>query len=189
MRVSYSLKLVVLSLIGLIAALWQAVERVNMLKDPSVPLACNINPVIDCGTILNHPLASLFGFPNAFIGIIMFSLLLSFGIVTLLDSDTKRAQHFLLTVATIVLLFSIWFFGVSVYLIGKICIFCIFIWLVSIPIYVYTLREYLNNKGSLQGLLVTIRSVIDKHALATTLIIYTTLLLLFLYRFRDYYFG
>ena len=126
------------SLIGLVASVWQAAERIQMLKHPGVALSCNLNPVIDCGTVLGNRWASLFGFPNAFIGIAIFAMLLMAGVA--LATGTKPSKGFqrvLLAISIVLILFALWFFGMSLYVIGKVCIFCLFIWAVSVPIFWY----------------------------------------------------
>lgn len=184
---NYPIKLVFLSLAGLVAAVWQAAERVHMLKNPGGPLACDLSPIVDCGTVLGHRLSALFGFPNAFIGIVFFSMLLALGLSALMGNELKKIRPLLLGLSTILLGFSLWFFGVSVYIIGKICIFCIVIWLTAVPLFAYTLREYLMER-KVTGYLATVRDFLDKRTPEAILTAYVILTALFLFNFRDYYF-
>lgn len=178
------------ALVGLIASFWQVVERIHMLKDPLAALSCNLNPVVDCGGVLSHRLAALFGFPNALIGIVMFSILFVFGLAMLAKVEAKQWFWKVFAVVSLVLiLFSVWFFGTSLYVIGKVCIFCIFIWTVSVPIFVYGL-DWLADKKLLpksvqnSGALTFVR----KYSTETVVGVYATGILLYLYRFRDFYF-
>ena len=176
--------------VALIASFWQAIERVTMLKNPGAILGCDINPIVDCGTVLNHRLSALFGFPNAFIGIVMFSMLFVSGLLLWLGgSFPKKFQHVVLALSTIALLFSLWFFSMSLYVIGKACIFCIFIWPASIIIFWYGLSYWLDQRSSRMGKLEKFRVFTAKYRHEPVVAIIVILIILFLFRFRDYYFG
>ena len=178
------------SAVGLVASIWQAAERVQMLKNPGGELSCNLNPVIDCGTVLSNRWASLFGFPNAFIGIAMFAMLLMAGV--LLASGGKPSRffsHFLMGVSVVLVLFALWFFGMSLYVIGKVCLFCIFIWAVSVPIFWYGLLEYWRATMVKKAWLQRLQTYSEKHHLEIVIVVYAAMALLYLVRFRSYYFG
>lgn len=176
---------------GLIAMTWQSSERIHMLKNPGVALQCNLNPVVDCGSVLGNRLAALFGFPNAFLGMIFFAILATSGLV-LLSGGTFKAwyRHFVMAVTLFLAGFSVWFFGVSLYSIGKICIFCAVGWMVSVPIIWYGVRHYLQTspkKLSARGQWAL--TWLTKHHIDVVVLTYVVMLVLFLTRFRDYYFG
>jgi len=177
-------------LAGLVAMTWQAAERVAMLKNPTAPLNCNLSPILDCGTVLGNRLAALFGFPNAFIGIAIFAMLLLGGI--LLVTGNKPNQRFkgaLFAVSTILFLFSVWFFGVSLYSIGKICIFCLVGWIVSLPIFIYGLLYWLDGMPNKQGWLRKVYNFVLKNHGNVLITGYVLMAMLYFLRFQDYYFG
>ncbi|MDO8336415.1 MAG: vitamin K epoxide reductase family protein [Candidatus Saccharibacteria bacterium] len=178
------------SLVGLVSSVWQAAERVQMLKHPAQSLACNLNPVIDCSGVLDNRWSSLFGFPNAFIGIAIFAML--FMASLLLISGGKPTKFFsraLLAVSTILILFSLWFFGMSLYVIGRVCIFCLFIWAVSLPVFWYGAIYYLQTTAAQSKRATKLRAFGEKHHLEVLIVAYVVLLALFFYRFRGYYFS
>lgn len=188
--VFYPWVLVAGSIVGLVASVWQAAERVQMLKNPGGALSCNLNPVIDCGSVLGNRWAALFGFPNAFIGIAMFAMLLMAGV--LLASGGKPSKVFswaLLGVSIMVILFSFWFFGMSLYVIGKVCLFCLFIWAVSVPIFWYGLLNFWRTLPPKNTVLQKVRAFSERHHLDILLVVYILMVLLYLIRFRSYYFG
>ncbi len=171
--------------LGMVAMTWQASERISMLKNPTASLNCNLSPVIDCGTVLGNRLAALFGFPNAFIGMIVFAMLALAGIAGLTGVKyTEGFKKVVLALSTILILFSMWFFTVSLYSIGKICIFCAVGWVVSVPIFVYSLIGWLSDKKDSKLL-----KVLQNNHLVVILAWYVVLFLLFLFRFREYYFN
>ncbi len=189
-KITYPRLLVGASAVGLIAAFWQMVERVHMLKNPGDPLSCNLNPVVDCGSVLGDSLASVFGPPNALIGVVMFTMLLTLGLQRLYGGQwTKLTKILGVALSTIALLFSLWFFHVSLYVIGKVCIFCIFIWAASVPIGIYGAKDFLDGMTKPKGVYKWKRDLLDKYHLLVLFGLYAVMLGLFLVRFSDYYFG
>jgi uncharacterized membrane protein len=189
-KISYPKILVFGSLVGLIASFWQATERIFMLKNPGSELSCNLSPVVDCGSVLGDKYAAIFGPPNAFIGMVVFTLLLAFGLQRISGGSwSKLVAKLAVIFSIIIFIFSVWFYLVSVYVIGKICIFCIFIWTVSMPIGIYGLKDYLENKKRLSGIQLSISKFLNKHHFTILVVIYATLVTLFLLEFKDYYFA
>lgn len=167
----------------MVAMTWQASERIHMLKNPGGALSCNLNPIVDCGTVLGNRWAALFGFPNAFIGMIVFAMLALSGLYILLGTTPNRSyRNVVMALASILLAFSVWFFGMSLYVIGKVCIFCAVGWIVSIPIFVYTLANWTNEQSG-------IGKFFRKNHINLIAVSYVVMLMLYLLKFLDYYFG
>lgn len=189
-RISYPKILIFGSLIGLVASFWQAAERVQMLKFPGEALSCNLNPVVDCGTVLGNKLSAVFGPPNAFIGMVVFTMLFALGLQRLNGGTwTSLVSKVVVGFSTIIMLFSLWFFWVSLYSIGKVCIFCLFIWTVSMPIGIYGLKDYLENGKNLPNYQIKVRDFLNKYHFTLLVVVYATLITLFFLKFSDYYFG
>jgi uncharacterized membrane protein len=189
-KVSYAKIIVFGSLIGLVASFWQAAERITMLKNPGIELSCNLSPVVDCGSVLGDRYAAVLGPPNAFIGMVVFTLLFAFGLQRISGGNwTKLVAKLAVIFSIIIFLFSVWFYLVSVYLIGKICIFCVFIWAVSMPIGIYGLKDYLENQKEKGRFSKSVSLFLQKHHFTLLVLTYATLITLFLLEFREYYFG
>jgi uncharacterized membrane protein len=187
----YPFVLTIGGLLGLIAMTQQATERINMLKNPGADLSCNLSPVVDCSGVLSDGLAAVMGFPNAFLGMIFFAILTTSGLMLLSGGTfTGWFKHFVMAVTTVLLLFSVWFFGVSLYVLGKICVFCVVGWAVSIPMFWYGLLYYLHTAGGkIAFKTASFAEFGRKHHLDVVLTLYAVALFLFLFRFRDYYFS
>ena len=187
---SYPVILTVGAFIGLVASFWQVVERIFMLKNPGAELSCNLNPILDCGTVLGNRWSALFGFPNALLGIVMFTILFTIGLM-LLNGNKKKKWFWkvFLAVMIMLILFSVWFFATSLYVIGKICIFCIFIWTVSVPIFLYGI-DWLITNNYLKGSWTTSKAIVTlrNYQTETIVSVYATMLLLYFFRFRDFYY-
>lgn len=179
-----------LSGVALTASFWQAAERIKMLKDPSVALSCDINPIVDCGGVMGHKLAALFGFPNTFIGMVMFSMLLMSGFALLFGVKVnQRFRSIVLALSTAAVLFSFWFFWASLYEIGKICIFCLFIWPASIAMFWFTAQYWLEDLKRPKHWQQQLKAFASKFRIEPIVSVYLIMIFLFLYRFRDYYFN
>src|SRR5665648_230936 len=57
-------------ILGLIAAFVLSVEALELAKNPNAALSCSVNVILNCATVAKHPTATLFGFPNSFLGMI-----------------------------------------------------------------------------------------------------------------------
>ena len=115
------------------------IEKIQLLKDPSYVPECSINPIISCGNIMKSEQASAFGFPNPLIGLMGFSVTLTIGMAMLAGAKFKRWFWLGLQAGAIFgVLFCMWLFHEAVYEIGSLCPYCIVVWTVTIPIFLYT---------------------------------------------------
>lgn len=143
--------------IGLLSAIILTVEKVHLLKNPSASLSCDLNPIIACGSVINTPQASAFGFPNPIIGIVGFSVVLTIGMALLAGAKFKRWFWIGLQLGTIFgVAFVTWLQYQSIYSIGALCPYCMVVWAVTIPTFIYTtvhnIREgYLQLPSSLKA--------------------------------------
>ena len=178
-------------LVGLIASFWQTAEKINFLKNPDDPLSCNLNPIVDCGTVLNHQLSSVFGPPNSLIGVVMFSAIVLLGLLLIFRvKPNLQMKRVILFLTTALFAFSVWFYAVSLYEIGKICIFCIFIWVSAIPMFFYSWAEYGEDIiGKSSNKLAQWKIGILIHRPDRLVVcLYLLAIALFLIQFQDYYF-
>ena len=133
-------------IIGFLASLVLAIEKIEIIKNPDFQPSCNINPVLSCGSVMVTPQAEAFGFPNPFLGIAGFAVVTTIGIAILAGATFKR--WFWLLVQT-GLLFAVvfihWLFFQTVYNIGALCPYCMVVWIVTIPLFWYTLLYNLRQ--------------------------------------------
>lgn len=131
--------LAVWAAIGLAAAFTLAVERVKLLEDPNHRLSCDLSPLLSCGSVMVTEQARVFGFPNPFLGIGAFSVVLTLGV--LLAAQVRLPRWVLDGLAvggTLWLAFVAWLVSQSLYSIGALCPWCMVVWSVTIPIFVWT---------------------------------------------------
>ena len=122
-------------IIGVLCAGMLTVEKIQLLKHPTEQLACDLNPIVACGSVINTWQASAFGFPNPIIGLVGFSVVATIG------AGAAFKRWFWLGLqagVTFGALFVTWLQYQSIYQIGALCPFCMVVWSVMIPIFLYT---------------------------------------------------
>ncbi len=129
--------------VGLVAAMMLTIDRIRLLENPATELSCNVSPFIACGPVMQSRAGALFGFPNPLLGIIGFSVLLTTGMVGLTGARLPRWYQRGLQVGVVAAgVFITWLQTQSLYVIGALCLWCMLVWTVTIPVVVsVTLRN------------------------------------------------
>ena len=131
--------LAICGIIGFFAAFILTVEKIELIKNPSYVPSCSISPLLSCGSVMKTPEASVFGFANSLIGVMGFTVVATIGMAIIAGAKFKRWFGLGLQVGTIFGIgFVHWLIYQSVFDIGKLCPYCIVVWSVMIPIFVYT---------------------------------------------------
>ncbi|MCA5891970.1 vitamin K epoxide reductase family protein [Isoptericola sp. NEAU-Y5] len=114
------------ALIGLVAAFVLSVDAVELAANPDAALSCNINAVLSCGAVGTSWQASLFGFPNAFLGLVAESVVITVAVSGL--AGVRFPRWFMTAAQTVYLLglvFAYWLFWQSMFVIGALCPWCL----------------------------------------------------------------
>lgn len=130
--------LVVGGILGLIAAFELTVEKVRVLSDPTYIPACDLNPVLSCGSVIITAQAEVFGFPNPVLGLTSFTVVITLGV--LLAGRVAMPRWVWLGLNAGALLgfgFVQWLVWQSLYSIGALCPWCMVVWTVTAPIFVW----------------------------------------------------
>lgn len=176
-------------LIGLLAAFTLAVEKIEILKDPSFQPSCNINPVLSCGSVMVTPQAEVFGFPNPFLGIVGFTAVAVTGFAILAGATFKRWYWLCLQAGvTFAVIFIHWLFFQSVYRIEALCPYCMVVWAVTIPTFWYvTLYNFRNKIITTPQALKSTVAFAQKHHADILLVWYLIIFLAILNHFWYYW--
>jgi uncharacterized membrane protein len=135
-------------LIGVFCAAILTSEKIELLKNPHAQLICNINPIVACGSVINTWQASAFGFPNTYIGLAGFGGVAVIGAGIIAGARYKRWYWLgLQTGVTFAACFITWLQFQTIFRIHALCPFCMVVWLVTIPIFIYTTIYNLRNKS------------------------------------------
>ena len=130
--------LIIGGVLGLIAAFELTVEKVRVLADPTYVPACDLNPVLSCGSVIITPQAEVFGFPNPVLGLTGFAVVVTLGV--LLAGGVAMPRWVWLGLNAGALLgfgFVQWLVWQSLYSIGSLCPWCMVVWTVTAPIFVW----------------------------------------------------
>jgi uncharacterized membrane protein len=131
--------LVVMGLIGWLASGTLVLEKLQVLKDPNHTTVCDVNPWISCGQVMTKWQASLFGFPNMFIGLVAFAVIITVG-TALLSGATFARWYWagLQAGVTLGFAFVVWLWSQALYDIHILCPLCMIVWAAMIPLFVWT---------------------------------------------------
>lgn len=142
--------------IALVCAFVISVEKVHLLEHPGAVLPCDLNPVISCGSVMQSAQSHIFGFPNPFVGMMAFPIVIATGALLLANIRLPRWWWLGLQFGTIFgLTFVHWLFFQSTYRIGALCPYCIVVWIMTITIFwyvtLYNIQQgYVRLPASLQ---------------------------------------
>jgi uncharacterized membrane protein len=114
--------------LSLIASFVLSVDALRLAEDPAADLACNINAVLSCGTVGASWQAHLFGFPNAFLGLVAEPVVITIAVASLGGVRFPRWFMFAAQIVyTIGVLFAYWLFYEAMFTIGALCPWCLLV--------------------------------------------------------------
>lgn len=118
--------MLVFGFLGLLAAWALSTERIQQLEDPNAQLICNFNLLFNCGTVMKTAQAHVFGFPNSFIGMMAYPVVITVAVAGL--SGVRFPRRFMLAAQIcygLGLIFAYWLFFQSVFVIQVLCPWCL----------------------------------------------------------------
>ena len=130
--------LLITGVVGWLASGTLVLEKLEVLKDPNHVTVCDVNPWISCGQVMQTPQSSVFGFPNMFIGIVAFAVIITTAMGIL--AGAKFARWYWLGLqagVTLGFAFVVWLWSQALYAIHILCPFCMVVWAVMIPLFVW----------------------------------------------------
>lgn len=133
-------------LVGLLASFVLTVEKFELMLNPNYIPTCTFGSVLNCGTVMAEPQATLFGFPNSLLGIGGFGVVTAIGFGLLAGATYRRWFWLGLQLgATLAIVFIHWLVAQSLYEIRALCPYCMVVWVVTIPIFIYTTLHNLER--------------------------------------------
>lgn len=186
------------SIIGLLASFILTIDTIKIIKDPGVVLPCNISPFVSCTSVATASQGSIFGFPNPLLGIVSFSMLLAIGTMLFSGGRSRKPLWLLVNLGALAsMAFVMWFFYESVYKIGSLCIYCMTVWIVTWPIFLYTtLWNFKEDHFKFDFLKVRAQEKIDKifniiyrNHFQILSAWYIAIIFAILFQFKDFFFN
>lgn len=181
------------SLLSLTASFVLSVDAVELAKNPDVKLSCDVSSVISCGTVNSHPSAQMFGFPNAFLGLMAEPVVITVAIAGL--SGVKFGRKFMFAAQigyTLGFIFAYYLLYLSYFIIGALCPWCLLVTLTTTLVWFaitrYNIREnnlYLPSKIQ-QKIHAWVEKDYDKLAMTILILVVVFAILI---KYRDGLFG
>jgi len=140
--------ILVCGILGLAAALTLSIERYLQLTAPSTQLICDFNTIFNCGTVMQTWQAKVFGFPNSFIGLMTYPVVITLAVVGL--AGVKMPRWFMAWAQVgfgLGLLFAYWLFFQSVFVIQALCPVCLVVTTVTTVAFDALLRYNIRNNN------------------------------------------
>ena len=129
------------ALLSLVASFVLSVDAVALAADPATALSCNINAVVSCGAVGTAWQSSVFGFPNAFLGLVAEPVVITLAVAGL--AGVRFPRWFMIAAQTVYLLglvFAYWLFTQSMFVIGALCPWCLVVTLATTLVFVSMLH-------------------------------------------------
>ncbi|MEK7116726.1 MAG: vitamin K epoxide reductase family protein [Patescibacteria group bacterium] len=195
---SYPYILIIGSIIGLAASFLLTLDTIKLIQNPVADIPCNINPFISCGNAAISWQGHVFGFPNSILGLVAFSMLLAVGVMLFSGGRAKKPLWLLANLGLLTAVaFVIWFIYESLYSLGSLCVYCMIIWAVIWPLFLYTTvwnfkEEHFilsSLKTKTQNKIDMIMNFISRNYIQILIIWYLIILLLILFQFKDFFFN
>jgi uncharacterized membrane protein len=114
--------------LSLLASFVLSIDAVRLAEDPNVDLSCDINTIISCGTVGSTWQAELFGFPNAFLGLVAEPVVITIAVASL--GGVRFPRWFMFSaqvVYTLGVVFAYWLFYQAMFNIGALCPWCLLV--------------------------------------------------------------
>lgn len=144
--VGLAVLLVIVGVVGFIAAFALTLDKLANLTDPDATLTCDFSVIVQCGANLSSAQGSVFGFPNPLIGIAGFTAVTAVGVGVLAGGRFARWFWLLFNLGVFgAFVFIVWLIGQSIFVLGTLCPWCMVVWAVTIPLF---LAVTLHNAAS-----------------------------------------
>jgi uncharacterized membrane protein len=181
-----SLLLTIGGAIGFVAAFVLILERIELFKDPDYVPSCSFNPVLSCGSVMETWQAQAFGFSNPLIGVASFAAVTAIGVVLLTRATLPRWFWLGLQAGALFgAAFVTWLAYQSIYNIEALCPYCMVVWVVMIPMFVY-LTAHNAQAGHLPAS-VGVRNALVRNRAIIVLVWFGIIAAAILIQFWDYW--
>ena len=138
----------VFATVGLLCSLILSIDKLQLAEHPTQQLPCSLNAFVNCTTVMNTPEASLLGFPNSFIGMMAYAILLTVAVASLFGTRFPKPFMALLQLGvTVEIIFAYFLFFDSVFAIRVLCPFCLAVTFSSTMIFAAITRYNILEKN------------------------------------------
>lgn len=176
-------------LVSIIASAALTIDYIHLLQNPSYRPVCNLNPIFSCSLVTASRQAHAFGTPNEILGLAGYAAVATIGAACLAGAQFKKWFWQLTNLGLVFAIgFLTWLQFQTLYRIGALCLFCMIVWAVSIPVFWYTTLYNLQQKNfGLPANLERLRGFVIRHHADILVAWYLIIIGLILKRFWYYW--
>lgn len=141
--------LIIAGIVGIASSFILILEKLELAKNLNHQTSCDLSPFVSCGSVMASWQATLFGFPNQLLGFVAFTIILVTASLVVSTTVLPKWYWMALYIGTSLgMIFIVWLWSQSLYSIGALCLYCMAVWSVMIPLFTLMTR-YMGNKGYL----------------------------------------
>lgn len=134
--------------LGLLTSFVLSLEAITLAAHPNAELACSINAVLNCAAVGSDPSASVFGFPNTFIGMMAFPVMITIAVAALMGAKFPKPFLFGGFLGSVVgIVFAGWMLYTSFFVIQILCPWCLTLDVAMIGLFVMMFRIAVNERA------------------------------------------
>ena len=134
------------SAIALLASFQLSLDKIRLLENPDYDPACNFSILMSCKSVINSEQGAAFGFPNPFIGLIGYGIVIAIGVAA---ASGVRFPRWYWVGTLLGMIFAAgfvhWLAYQSIFEIRVLCPWCMVVWAATIPMFWYTLLHVLSK--------------------------------------------
>ncbi|MEG3629552.1 vitamin K epoxide reductase family protein [Streptomyces poriticola] len=139
---AFALMLVITGAAGVLAAWIITLDKIKILEakvaGTTYTPSCGINPVVSCNDVMESAQASVFGFPNPFLGLVTYGMVICAGMSLLAGARFPRWYWLTFNAGTLFGVgFCTWLQFQSLYRINALCLWCCLAWVATIIMFWY----------------------------------------------------
>lgn len=173
------------SALALVASFQLSMDKIRLLENPDYIPACNFSILLSCKSVINSDQGSVFGFPNPFMGLVGFAVVIAIGVAA---ASGVRLPRWYWVGALLGLTFAAgmihWFAFQSIFRLQILCPWCMVVWAVTIPMFWYTLLHVLAKLTAARWV-----RVLQSWHLVPVVLWYLAVAGIILWAFWDFYWA
>lgn len=148
----FGILMAVLGAVGLFFSALIINDHITLLSDPDYKPVCSVNEVVSCVDVMASPEAEAFGFSNTYFGLVGFAMVVFFGVAIAARVRFPEWMWLgLLVGLALAVAFIHWLAYASVFTIGALCMYCIAVWIATLPLFLMTLVRFARGRARNRG--------------------------------------
>lgn len=157
--------LIICGIIGLLASVIITQDKFDLAKNTQFQPACDLNPIISCGSVMKSNQANAFGFMNTYIGLLGFPVVITTGMAMLAGARLKRWYWWGMQAGlTLGVAFAYWLLFESMYRIHALCPWCLTVDVVlTTALWYVTLWNFYTGNLKLPAQLKRVGGFVERH--------------------------